>query len=102
MRWYALSRVSPMAALLLCIGWPGPAPSDAPSSGRQPEEMRALVRLVEKRVARGGAAWRTGSPAPRVTGPASAGGARRPDGTPITSAEMRAAPARFMAIVVRL
>ena len=84
MRWYALSRVGSVAALLLCTGCPGPAPSAAPSNGLRPEEMRALERLMEQRVARGRAAWRTRNPALLVTGPDSAVGARRPDGTPIT------------------
>jgi hypothetical protein len=64
--------------------------------------MRALERLMEQRVARASAAWRTRNPALLVTGPDSAIGARRPDGTPITNAEIRADLARRMAVVVRL
>jgi len=102
MRWTALSRVSPLAALLLCAACPGPAPSAAPSNGLRPAEMNALERLVAQRVARGRAAWRTRNPALLVTGPDSAVGARRPDGTPITNADIRADLARRMAVVVRL
>ena len=102
MRWTALSCVSPLAALLLCAACPGPAPSAAPSNGLRPAEMNALERLVAQRVARGRAAWRTRNPALLVTGPDSAVGARRPDGTPITNADIRADLARRMAAVVRL
>ena len=102
MRWNALSRVSPLAALLLCAACPGPAPSAAPSNGLRPAEMNALERLVAQRVARGRAAWRTRNPALLVTGPDSAVMGRRPDGTPITNAEIRADLARRMAVVVRL
>ena len=102
MRWNALSRVSPLAALLLCAACPGPAPSAAPSNGLRPAEMNALERLVAQRVARGRAAWRTRNPALLVTGPDSAVMGRRPDGTPITNAEIRSDLARRMAVVVRL
>jgi hypothetical protein len=64
--------------------------------------MRALERLVAQRVARGRAAWRSRNPILLVSGPDSAVGARRPDGTPITYAEIRADLARRMAAVVRL
>jgi hypothetical protein len=99
----ALARTGPVAALLLlCTACPSPAPSAAPSGGLRPAEMRALERLVAQRVARGRAAWRSRNPALLVAGPDSAVGARRPDGTPITNAEIRADLARRMAAVVRL
>ena len=102
MRSSAPVRVGSVAALLLCLGCPGPAPSAAPSNGLRPAEMHALERLVAQRVARGRAAWRTRNPLLLVAGPDAAVGARRPDGTPITNAEIRADLARRMAIVVRL
>ena len=102
MRRSMLPRLIPLAGLLLCLGCPSPPPSGAPSSGVQPMEIRALERLVAQRTARARAAWRTRNPAILVTGPDSAVGARRPDGTPITNAAMRADLARRMAIVVRL
>jgi hypothetical protein len=102
MRSSVLARLGFMAALLLCTGCPGPAPSAAPANGLRPTEMRALERLVAQRVARGRAAWRLRNPSLLVSGPDSAVGARRPDGTPITNAEIRADLARRMAIVVRL
>jgi hypothetical protein len=99
----ALARSGPVAALLLlCTACPSPPPSAAPSGGLRPAEMRALERLVVQRVARGRAAWRARNPALLVAGPDSAIGARRPDGTPITNAEIRADLARRMAAVVRL
>jgi len=98
----AVARICSGAGLLLCLGCPGPAPSAAPANGLRPAEMRALERLVAQRVARGRAAWRTRNPSLLVAGPDAAVGARRPDGTPITNAEIRADLARRMAGVVRL
>jgi hypothetical protein len=95
-------RLATMALLAPCLGCPGPAPSNVPANGLRPAEMHALERLVAQRVARGRAAWRSRNPMPLVAGPDSAVGARRPDGTPITNAEIRADLARRMAAVVRL
>ena len=102
MRRSTLSRLAPLCGLLLCAGCPSPPPSSAPPNGLRQTEMRALERLVAQRTTRARAAWRTRNPALLVIGPDSAVGARRPDGTPITNAEMRADLARRMAIVVRL
>ena len=102
MRSSALARAGSMAALLLCAACPGPSTEPLPSNGLRATEMRALERLVAQRVARGRAAWRSRNPLLLVSGPDSAVGARRPDGTPITNAEIRADLARRMAAVVRL
>jgi hypothetical protein len=100
MRRMAMSRAGFIAGLLLCAACP--APVTAPRNGVRPAEMRALERYVEQRVARARVAWRTRNPALLVTGPDAAIGARRPDGTPITNAELRTDLARRMAVVVRL
>jgi len=102
MRSFAVRRSGPVAALLLCVGCPGPAPSTVPSNGLRPAEMQALERLVAQRVARGRAAWRARNPSLLVAGPDSVVAAHRPDGTPVTNAEIRADLARRMAAVVRL
>ena len=102
MRRKTVMRLAPLAGLLLCLGCPSPPPSGAPSNGVAPHELRALERLVAQRSTRAYAAWRTRNPSLLVTGPDSAVGARRPDGTPITNAEMRADLARRMAAVVRV
>ena len=102
MRGPALPRWAMTGGLLLCLGCPSPPPSGAPSSGVAPHEMRALERLVAQRSTRAYAAWRTRNPSLLVNGPDSAVGARRPDGTPITNAEIRADLARRMTAVVRL
>ncbi|HEV7587375.1 MAG TPA: hypothetical protein VGO40_04535 [Longimicrobium sp.] len=103
MRSTALARAGSVAALLLlCIACPGPSAAPLPSNGLRATEMRALERLVAQRVARGRAAWRSRNPSLLVSGPDAAVGARRPDGTPITNAEIRADLARRMAAVVRL
>jgi len=98
----AIARGGFVAALLLCAGCPGPSTEPLPASGLRPAEMQALQRYVAQRVARARAAWQTRNPSLLVTGPDAAVGARRPDGTPITNAEMRADLTRRMAIVVRL
>jgi len=95
-------RLAMTAVLAPCLGCPGPAPSSVPSNGLRPAEMQALERLVAQRVARGRAAWRARNPSLLVAGPDAVVGARRPDGTPITNAEIRADLARRMAAVVRL
>ena len=102
MRGSMVMRLAPLAGLLLCLGCPSPPPSGAPSNGVAPHEMRALERLVAQRTTRARAAWRSRNPALLVAGPDSAVAARRPDGTPITNAEIRADLARRMAAVVRL
>ena len=102
MRHPALSRLCLVGGLLLCAACPAPPPEPVPASGVRPAEMRALERYVAQRVARARAAWQTRNPSLLVTGPDAAVGARRPDGTPITNAEMRADLARRMAVVVRL
>jgi cytochrome c biogenesis protein ResB len=102
MRLSAFARVASVAALLVCTACPGPSTEPLPSNGLRATEMRALERLVAQRVARGRAAWRARNPLLLVSGPDSAVGARRPDGTPITNAQIRADLARRMAVVVRL
>jgi hypothetical protein len=101
-RRFPLFRLSPLAALLVCLGCPGPSSEPMPANGLRTTEMRALERLVAQRVARGRAAWRSRNPLLLVSGPDTAVGARRPDGTPITNADIRADLARRMAVVVRL
>lgn len=104
MRGSVLSRAIGLSGLLLCAGCPSPAsaPASAPPSGVRPYEMRALERLVAQRAERGRIAWRRRDPRLLVTGPDSAVMGRRPDGTPITNAEIRADLSRRMAVVVRL
>jgi len=94
-------RLVALAGLVACLGCPSP-PSATPSSGVPPHEMRALERLVAQRAVRARAAWQTHNPRLLVTGPDSAVMGRRPDGTPVTNAEIRADLARRMAVVVRL
>ena len=102
MRSPALARVGSVAALLLCAACPGPSTEPLPANGLRATEMRALERLVAQRVARGRAAWRSRNPLLLVSGPDSAVAARRPDGTALTNADIRADLARRMAAVVRL
>ncbi|HKP77362.1 MAG TPA: hypothetical protein VJT67_17665 [Longimicrobiaceae bacterium] len=102
MRSSALRRLMLPLGLLLCAACPSP-PSSAPSTnGVSPQEMRALERLVAQRSVRARAAWQSRNPRLLVTGADSAVMGRRPDGTPVTNAEIRADLARRMAVVVRL
>ena len=94
-------RRAALAGLFVCLGCPSP-PSATPSSGVARHEMRALERLVAQRSVRARAAWQTRNPRLLVTGADSAVMGRRPDGTPVTNAEIRADLARRMAVVVRL
>ncbi len=104
MRSSVLGRVGLLGCLLLAAGCkPPPAAQPAAQPGElRPAERRALERYVALRVDRARAAWRLKNPSLLVTGPDTAVGARRPDGTPITNAEIRADLARRMAAVVRL
>lgn len=103
MRKPAWLRLGMAAVLPLCLGaCPSPASSVAPSNGVAPHELRALERLVAQRSTRARAAWMARNPRLLVTGPDSAVMGRRPDGTPVTNAELRADLARRMAAVVRL
>ncbi|HYH83598.1 MAG TPA: hypothetical protein VEX86_27635 [Longimicrobium sp.] len=100
MRRLALSLAAG-GGLLLGIGC-APPPASAPLGGLRPVEARALELYVEQRVARARLAWRTRNPSVLVAGPDSAVATRRPDGTPVTNAEIRADLGRRMAAVVRL
>lgn len=94
-------RMMLLGALLLAL--PAcPAPARAPGSGLSAAEMAALLGYVEARVSRARAAWQRRDPRLLVSGPDSAVAARRPDGSPVTNAEIRADLARRMAAVVRL
>jgi hypothetical protein len=103
MRKPAFLRLGMAAVLPLCAAaCPSPASSVAPANGVAPREMRALERLVAQRAVRARAAWASRNPRLLVVGPDSAVMGRRPDGTPVTNAEIRADLARRMAVVVRL
>lgn len=91
-----------VAALPIAVAACPAPPARAPGSGLSAAEMGALRGYVEARVARARAAWQRRDPRLLVAGPDSALGARRPDGTPVTNAEIRADLARRMAAVVRL
>ncbi|HET7463319.1 MAG TPA: hypothetical protein VFJ82_18840 [Longimicrobium sp.] len=102
MRRTTWTRTMLLAALpLAAAACPAP-PARAPGSGLSAAEMGALRGYVEARVGRARAAWQRREPRLLVPGPDSAVGARRPDGTPVTNAEIRADLARRMAAVVRL
>lgn len=91
-----------LAAMLIALAACPAPPARAPVSGLSAAEMGALRAYVQARVGRARAAWQRREPRLLVTGPDSAVGARRPDGTPVTNAEIRADLARRMAAVVRL
>ena len=89
------------ATMFAVAACPAP-PAAEPGSGLSAAETAALRGYVEARVGRARAAWQRRDPRLLVTGPDSAVGARRPDGTPVTNAEIRADLARRMEAVVRL
>ncbi|HET7233028.1 MAG TPA: hypothetical protein VFJ16_23670 [Longimicrobium sp.] len=89
------------AALLLATGC-NPPPAPTPRDGVSAGEMGALRRYVDQRAMRARVAWQRRMPQLLVNGPDSQVAARRPDGTAVTNAEVRADLARRMAAVVRL
>ncbi|HEX9936642.1 MAG TPA: hypothetical protein VGB15_05950 [Longimicrobium sp.] len=98
-----LAGIGCVSLVLFATGCPPPPAQPATQpGGLRPAERGALERYVAQRVDRARAAWRLKNPSLLVTGPDAEVGARRPDGTPITNAEMRADLARRMAAVVRL
>ena len=67
-----------------------------------PADRREIEQVIAARVARAREAWQRKDPSLLVSGPDSAVGVRRPDGTPVTNAESRANLAQRMALVVRV